>query len=1236
MVGSTDSEDLNADLDIIDQQQKELDSEQRQQLTEAIQGNGEPLEELVGISLPPLTFPKSSYHGYETPHPKSTEREAVVALLNEPGIDRQTYDENEFISLQLDDFVIYALPYDSPAPHGMVSLDQVAGKLGKQTAKFFFDGVLRVPKSQGLYLEKVPFRLVSIGGYEDIEQHNVGKDMWIQSIYGASTSVGDLWYQLGTAAPEYKNYHKSFCWLADLAKYFIDYLHNHEGITLHHFKTDFSSWLKNLHGADLSFMQWMNEYRSLDFRQAINAYSNFLEKQAFDLDSSYYNHPLWAELGVTQDNRVLPMQPQKAKGTVVTPYVYQCFKNMEWAYHLTAVKLDPQISAKHRSWLGELGFLRKEKKVKKTKLECTVELEGTVGVCPKDVIAIRRDHQTPWKGMEDLWYAVVQDVHTRKNRPARLSLIWLYRPSETVCADLTYPHANELFFSDHCNCEDDVIDTSEIVEKVKVTFFAHEAEKEAMFFVRQTYFSEDETFASLKEEHFYCQCRKPTPKPDFTIGDTVLIESFNESNPDQINLEPAEIFEFSEFSQVNVRVLLRRGRDYNDASCRPNELIYTNRTRSIHVDQIERRCQIRFYTEEEKLDGSILAPYNRDGTGDAFYITAQEISSERGPELVSLQHPPVGFREGPNYSEESNFRKLQALNIFSGGGSFDRGLEEGGAIKNMWAVEWSPAPMLTYRANHHNPDKMKLFLGSVNDFLLQAFQGKAEASNLVAKLGDVEFISAGSPCQGYSNVNGRKGNAVSMQNSSMIASVASYVDFYRPKYAILENVIAMSNRTHEKNPLCQLLCTFVGMGYQVRILNLDAWSFGAPQSRSRLFILIAAPGLQLPTHPPLTHSHPLKTTQKSLGEAPNGLPFGKRHWDIPVFNFLSVFESIKDLPRIGTGRITPVDYPDHRPTRFESSSNQHIINSIPKAPRIQGLREAVAREFFYPEEGKNARLRKFQRSWSRVHPHLLLPTVTTFPSPWCKFTGRWLHWEEDRMMTVMEVRRAQGFPDDEVLVGSPVQQWKVVGNSVARQVALALGLVVREAVLQNQYKKESENSVAVTNGIEIVVEKLKEEPIQSTTDLAAESDEESEEASSSPEAEAAQNTLLPWELAMLQPKKPHENHSGDALESPVIDLTDDTPPPLDHGPAIKRTKSFMTSTLTPWRPRSESITVDVMATPNRPLDGDDSSFDLDNGKRALGCSFDTFGSGPVHSPLKKRKPNDKTWEETNGFWSGLM
>lgn len=58
-----------------------------------------------------------------------------------------------------------------------------------------------------------------------------------------------------------------------------------------------------------------------------------------------------------------------------------------------------------------------------------------------------------------------------------------------------------------------------------------------------------------------------------------------------------------------------------------------------------------------------------------------------------------------------------------------------------------------------------------------------------------------------------------------------------------------------------------------------------------------------------------------------------------------------------------------------------------------------------------------------------------------------MHWDEPRLLTIMEVRRAQGFLDDEVLIGSPSEKMRIVGNSVDRRVALVLGLALRASVI---------------------------------------------------------------------------------------------------------------------------------------------------------------------------------------------
>ncbi|KAK6226595.1 cytosine-specific methyltransferase [Colletotrichum tabaci] len=47
----------------------------------------------------------------------------------------------------------------------------------------------------------------------------------------------------------------------------------------------------------------------------------------------------------------------------------------------------------------------------------------------------------------------------------------------------------------------------------------------------------------------------------------------------------------------------------------------------------------------------------------------------------------------------------------------------------------------------------------------------------------------------------------------------------------------------------------------------------------------------------------------------------------------------------------------------------------------------------------------------------------------------------------MEARRAQGFRDNDIILGNPVDQYQIIGNSVSREVSIALGVSFREAWL---------------------------------------------------------------------------------------------------------------------------------------------------------------------------------------------
>lgn len=115
--------------------------------------------------------------------------------------------------------------------------------------------------------------------------------------------------------------------------------------------------------------------------------------------------------------------------------------------------------------------------------------------------------------------------------------------------------------------------------------------------------------------------------------------------------------------------------------------------------------------------------------------------------------------------------------------------------------------ILTYRANHPESEKLKLFCEFVNDYLFTTIREKSD--DFVAQIEQRNFLSAESSCQEYSTVNSQKVSERSLRNCFMIALMMTFVDLYRFKYELLENVIVTVNKTIKKNSLFQILCRLI-------------------------------------------------------------------------------------------------------------------------------------------------------------------------------------------------------------------------------------------------------------------------------------------------------------------------------------------------------------------------------------------------------------------------------------------
>lgn len=1039
----------------------------------------------VSIPTSTLIYPRSMVDGWLPPLPPVHESVALAALMTFVESQGDLTDE-DFVEFELDNFSIYIR--NNIYRNELRPLQQLATKARHDD--FYFDGVLRIGDIEH-YVEGVHFRKLPLGNY-GISNASVGDQMWIHSKMNESREV---YYQLKRPSAEYARFHAPFLWLADLAKHAVDFCvwraKRKLSVELRHFKEKFIGWLLDTHKNAPSVERWHSKHGSNDYRSAVVANVDFVWKELYGLEPKKA-----ASMHIFKEIKFFTRyEPAAALSdgvdvapTVVTPYVFGCFGHMKFGRLLKVVGQKEPADEKASEAFMEgresedplqqedtLGILPLEdhhqarnRSRRRSSSADRDHREMIASIKPGDTISTPPDSQatgTKWKaeaakGFVDdrRWFGLVQRVHVSSRTGARsFDVTWLYRPIDTPCCKMMYAWGKELFLSNHCTCDDGADarwDEDEVLETHNVDWFGNPETTTAEFFVRQTYMVEDRRWVSLEPKHMRCQHDIPEG-PFYSPGDTVLASVSEEAEIAE-PYEVVEVFGQGRSQLARLRRLRRRSAiEPRAKNIRPNELVYTDDVVVADTENIVGRCLVRFFRPDEPLPN----PYNRDGTANVFFIT-HKLQLRDGKEVCvpfEDEYPP-SMRQGFN-PKRRDFRKMRGLDLFCGSGNFGRGLEEGGVVDMHWVNDIWDKAVHTYMANA--PVGTHPFLGSVDDLLQHAIEGRY--SNSVPRPGEVDFISGGSPCQGFSLLTDDKKCDRQVKNQSLVASFASFVDVYRPKYGILENVpaIVQGHKNREEDVFSQLICAIVGMGYQAQIIMGDAWSYGAPQNRSRVFLYFAAPTYRLPEAPLPSHSHHAGSNSRALGVMSNGEPYVRRSFKPTAFKFVSAAEATADLPQVDDGKPDCcVGFPDHRIQLGVTPCLRFQFNLIPTHPygmnfataweEGKGVMTLSERELF-PRPGC-ARTASNSKGWGRIRPVDVFPTVTTRCGPSDSRTGRLLHWWEHRPITIMEARRAQGYLDHEVLLGTPPEQWKLVGNSVARQMALALGLQFREAWLGSLYE----------------------------------------------------------------------------------------------------------------------------------------------------------------------------------------
>jgi len=113
--------------------------------------------------------------------------------------------------------------------------------------------------------------------------------------------------------------------------------------------------------------------------------------------------------------------------------------------------------------------------------------------------------------------------------------------------------------------------------------------------------------------------------------------------------------------------------------------------------------------------------------------------------------------------------------------------------------------------------------------------------------------------QGHSGAN-HQNKMDDPRNSELFVTIEE-VKRLKPDIFILENVPGMKRDRdlgdgEASNYAVEGIKRLRDIGYQCRMVQLDARSFGSPQNRTRLFMICARQGVPLPSVPQPTHVNP--------------------------------------------------------------------------------------------------------------------------------------------------------------------------------------------------------------------------------------------------------------------------------------------------------------------------------------------------------------------------------------------
>lgn len=332
---------------------------------------------------------------------------------------------------------------------------------------------------------------------------------------------------------------------------------------------------------------------------------------------------------------------------------------------------------------------------------------------------------------------------------------------------------------------------------------------------------------------------------------------------------------------------------------------------------------------------------------------------------------------------------MNIISLFSGCGGLDLGFERAG-FKIPVANEFDKTIWYTYKVNH---PKTKLIEGDIR---------KVTKTDIVQYIGiEVDGIIGGPPCQSWSEAGALRG--IDDERGQLFYDYIRILKGFKPKFFLAENVSGMLANRHSE-AVKNILKLFDEAGYDVSLTLVNAKDYGVAQDRKRVFYIGFRKDLMINFE----------------------FPKGSTEDDEKKLTLRDVIWDLKDT-------AVPA-----------GEKNKHNPDSINNNEYFTGAFSTIFmsrnRVRSWDEQGFTV-----QASGRQCQLHPQAPKMVKVNKNDCKF----VEGKENlyRRMTIREVARIQGFPDDfKFIYKNTNDAYKMIGNAVPVNLAYEIAMAIREAL----------------------------------------------------------------------------------------------------------------------------------------------------------------------------------------------